>query len=163
SNVRHELNPTESACSGWGTHSGTRVRADQSGPELYQHGPYFLPSLGRRKARIMTQDDDLQKIFARNVRTARKRAGLIQRDVAERLGVRREVIGRYERADLWPSLANLRRLCDVLNVSADFLFGLAPGEGAPVVSTEPSSAETSTTKPREPSSTDPTEDPLPVR
>jgi transcriptional regulator with XRE-family HTH domain len=51
-------------------------------------------------------------------REARKRAKLTQEDVAERLGVAPEVYGRMERGVIMPSVSRLKKLCEVLGVSA---------------------------------------------
>lgn len=50
------------------------------------------------------------------VRVARKLLDLTQADVAERLGLAREVYARLERGNMLPSLTTLRGLCLVLRV-----------------------------------------------
>src|SRR5258708_39791527 len=56
-------------------------------------------------------------------RSARVRARLTQADVAERVGIASEVYGRLERGHMLPSVQTLRKLCDVLQVSADVALG----------------------------------------
>ena len=52
-------------------------------------------------------------------RAARAKAGLTQEDVADRVGIATEVYGRLERGNMTPSVPTLRRICVVLNLSAD--------------------------------------------
>ena len=55
--------------------------------------------------------------------------GLTQADVAERVGIAYEVYGRLERGGMAPSVHTLRKLCLVLQVSADTALALqAPAE-----------------------------------
>jgi transcriptional regulator with XRE-family HTH domain len=67
----------------------------------------------------------LSKTLGRTAREARLRAGLTQAEVAERLGLSKEVYGRLERGLMLPSILTLRRLCLVLHLPADRLLGLA--------------------------------------
>jgi transcriptional regulator with XRE-family HTH domain len=70
-----------------------------------------------------SQDEERQRLFARNLRAARERAGLTQAALAAKLGMKDEVYARYERAKMWPSLDRLGRLCDILGCTADSLLG----------------------------------------
>jgi DNA-binding XRE family transcriptional regulator len=69
------------------------------------------------------QDEERQRLFARNLRAARERAGLTQASMATKLGMEDEVYARYERARMWPSLDRLGRICDVLDCTSDALLG----------------------------------------
>lgn len=91
-----------------------------------------------------TQDLECQRRFSRNLRAARERARLTQADVAEAMDMTVTVYARYERGKIWPSIGALRRLCDVLECSADLLLGLQEPEG-------------------DPASPEPPAEPLPVR
>lgn len=68
-------------------------------------------------------------------RDARARLRLTQQEVAERVGIATEVYGRMERGNCLPSLPTFRRICVVLEVSADELLALSrsapPAEGLP--------------------------------
>lgn len=57
-------------------------------------------------------------------RTARKLLGLTQADVAEQVGLAREVYARLERGNMLPSLNTLRRLCKMLRVPPHELLAL---------------------------------------
>ncbi|MBZ4416009.1 helix-turn-helix transcriptional regulator [Myxococcus sp. RHSTA-1-4] len=67
------------------------------------------------------------------LREARKLLGLTQADVAEQLGLAREVYARLERGQMLPSLTTLRAVCKVLRVpphealALDMAFDMAPG------------------------------------
>jgi transcriptional regulator with XRE-family HTH domain len=57
------------------------------------------------------------------LKLARKRLGLRQFQVSERLGLSATLYGQWERGDREPSIGNLRALAQVLEVSVDWLFG----------------------------------------
>ncbi len=59
---------------------------------------------------------ELVALVGRNIRQRRKDLGLTQGQVADRLSVEFETISRYERGVLAPSLMQLQRLADVLDV-----------------------------------------------
>ena len=61
--------------------------------------------------------------FPRRLRAARKHRRLSQGELAERSGLQASAISHFERTDRKPSLENLRRLSDALNVSTDYLVG----------------------------------------
>ena len=61
--------------------------------------------------------------FARRLREVREQRGLSQSDVAERTGLLQAAVSHFETGRRTPSLENLIRLVDALNVSADVLLG----------------------------------------
>lgn len=61
--------------------------------------------------------------------TCRKKAGLSQEALAERIGVSRQAVSKWETGDAEPELSKLRLLAQVLGVSADYLLNEA--EDAP--------------------------------
>lgn len=77
-------------------------------------------------------DHKLATLLGGAAREARTRLGLTQGDVAERMGMAMEVYSRMERGKMLPRAQTLRRLCDVLQVSADTLLGVGR-TSAPVV------------------------------
>jgi transcriptional regulator with XRE-family HTH domain len=92
-------------------------RRGPRGPRTKEAGP---PSpRGKREAK-----QKLSKALGEAAREARRRAGLTQADVAERIGVATEVYGRLERGLLMPSVPTLRRLCLGLRMPADTLLAL---------------------------------------
>ncbi len=79
----------------------------------------------------------LSTIIGAAVRAARQRLDLTQADVAERVGIATEVYGRLERGHMLPSVKTLRRVCLVLNCSADVLLGVASAEKPVMVAEDP--------------------------
>ncbi len=66
-----------------------------------------------------------KRIFMR-----RKSLGLTQEQVAERMNVSMQMISNLELGNKAIRPENLKRLCEVLRVSADYLLGIAKAEGA---------------------------------
>lgn len=76
---------------------------------------------------VTDRHNERQRLAAhmgRVLREARQRASLTQADVAERIGLATEVLGRTERGHMLPSVPSLRRLCRVLRIDANALLGL---------------------------------------
>lgn len=57
------------------------------------------------------------------LKQARTAQGLSQQNVADKLGVTRGCYANYEQGQREPTLAILKHMCDVLDVSADYLLG----------------------------------------
>lgn len=53
----------------------------------------------------------------------RKQKNLSQTDFAKTVGVSREMIGRYERGEVMPSVEVAAKIADALEVSLDYLAG----------------------------------------
>jgi transcriptional regulator with XRE-family HTH domain len=53
----------------------------------------------------------------------RKEQNLSQTDFAKTVGVSREMIGRYERNEVMPSIEVAKKIADALEVSLDYLAG----------------------------------------
>lgn len=53
----------------------------------------------------------------------RKQKNLSQTDFARTVGVSREMIGRYERGEVMPSIEVAKKIADALEVSLDYLAG----------------------------------------
>jgi transcriptional regulator with XRE-family HTH domain len=68
----------------------------------------------------------LQRALASNVRSARKRMGWSQAEMATRVHVPVEVYGRIERGTLLPGLDTFVDICRVLGEMSDRLLGLPP-------------------------------------
>ena len=68
-------------------------------------------------------DDNMYSIGS-NIRTARKRADLTQEELSESIGVTPQYLSDLERGLVGTSIPTLMKICNTLNVSADFiLFG----------------------------------------
>jgi transcriptional regulator with XRE-family HTH domain len=53
----------------------------------------------------------------------RKQKDLSQTDFAKTVGVSREMIGRYERGEVMPSIEVAKKIADALDISLDYLAG----------------------------------------
>lgn len=63
-------------------------------------------------------------VVGKRIRQARVLAGLTQEQLAEKIGVSRTAIVRWESAETEPTLEHLISLTKFLNVSADYLLGI---------------------------------------
>lgn len=76
-------------------------------------------------------------IFGIKLRMARKRAGLTQKQLAERIGALHNSVSQWECGISRPGQEMIRTLCSELDVTADFLLGIAPAPaqvtGVPVM------------------------------
>jgi transcriptional regulator with XRE-family HTH domain len=70
------------------------------------------------------KDEQLAAILATNLRRARLKAGLNQRQVATSLDTDAMQISRWERGETSPHAINLARLAAIYDVSMDVLFVL---------------------------------------
>ena len=61
--------------------------------------------------------------FGSTVVEMRKRQGISQTALAEQLGIHKNVLGRYERNEVFPSIEIARKIADLLDVSLDYLTG----------------------------------------
>ena len=61
--------------------------------------------------------------FGSTVVQLRKEQGISQTDLAKQLGIHKNVLGRYERNEVLPSIEIARKIADILDVSLDFLTG----------------------------------------
>jgi transcriptional regulator with XRE-family HTH domain len=61
--------------------------------------------------------------FGDNIMLIRKKKGLSQADLGKLIGTSGDVIGRYERGDIKPSIEVVQKIADALEVSIDYLVG----------------------------------------
>ena len=60
--------------------------------------------------------------FAEKFRTARREKKLTQKQLADELNIDRSAIAHYERGTAKPQLKNVRKLCEILDLSyEDFI------------------------------------------
>ena len=62
--------------------------------------------------------------FSDNLKEARLKSGLSQKDVAENIGVAKTTYSLYESGNREPNVNTIKKISDCLNVSADTLLGL---------------------------------------
>ncbi|MFC0346024.1 helix-turn-helix domain-containing protein [Epilithonimonas hispanica] len=63
--------------------------------------------------------------FGKRLSEIRKSKGLSQEDLANHLGTKSPVVGRYERDEMKPSIDTANKLASFLEVSLDYLTGNA--------------------------------------
>jgi transcriptional regulator with XRE-family HTH domain len=61
--------------------------------------------------------------FGKRLLEARKKKGISQEELAEKLGTKGPAIGRYERDEMKPSIEAAAKIADLLEVSLDWLVG----------------------------------------
>ena len=61
--------------------------------------------------------------FGRIVVELRKQKKISQTELATQLGIHKNVLGRYERNEVMPSIDIARKIADILDVSLDYLTG----------------------------------------
>ena len=63
--------------------------------------------------------------FNDNLKEARLKRNLSQKEVADQIGVAKSTYSLYESGNREPSVQTIKKIADVLNVSADELLGLS--------------------------------------
>lgn len=61
--------------------------------------------------------------FGSNMMLIRKKRKLSQADLGKIIGTSGDVVGRYERGDITPSIDVVSKIADALEVSVDYLIG----------------------------------------
>lgn len=62
-------------------------------------------------------------LLGENILRIRKKKDLSQAELGKLIGTSGDVIGRYERSDITPSIDVVAKIADALEVSIDFLVG----------------------------------------
>ena len=62
-------------------------------------------------------------LFSERLRALRKRAGLTQQDVAQRLSIHRTAYTKYETSGVTPDQQGLMTLAELFGVTVDYLIG----------------------------------------
>lgn len=62
--------------------------------------------------------------FNENLKEARLKSGLSQKDASENIGVAKSTYSLYESGKREPSVETIKKIASMLNVSADVLLGL---------------------------------------
>lgn len=74
-----------------------------------------------RLAQPVTQDG-LKEVIARNIADLRKKAGMTQQDLAEKLNYTDKAISKWERGESVPDILVLKQISDIFGVSVDYLL-----------------------------------------
>ena len=67
----------------------------------------------------------MEVLFAKRLRELRKEKGLSQVKLGEHLGYGYTAISSYENGRNEPSYTDLIRICEILDVSADYILGIS--------------------------------------
>ncbi len=62
--------------------------------------------------------------FGNTLREIRKSKGLSQENMADMLNITRSAYGKYETGDCSPSLQMIKEICNIFNISSDYLLGI---------------------------------------
>ena len=62
--------------------------------------------------------------FNENLKAAREKRGMTQKEVADIIGVAKSTYSLYESGNREPNVQTIKKIADTLNVSADDLLGL---------------------------------------
>lgn len=68
----------------------------------------------------MIKIEDIQKRLREEI----KSSDISQKELAKRLGINPSTVSKYLRLDKFPSLETFANICEILDVSADEIFGL---------------------------------------
>lgn len=68
----------------------------------------------------MIKIEDIQ----RRLREEIKSSNISQKELAQRLGINPSTVSKYLRLDKYPSLETFANICEILDISADEVFGL---------------------------------------
>lgn len=91
-----------------------------------------LATHGQNPGEFRLQEDPTMSIFAKRLSTARGMRGLSQKGLASKTGLQQVAISFFETGRRTPSLGNLRRLADALEVTTDYLMGRSDFAESPV-------------------------------
>lgn len=70
--------------------------------------------------------------FSENLASLRKSKNLSQEEIADRLGVSRQAISKWENGQALPETANIMKLCEILEVTPNELLGYEERKAQPV-------------------------------
>lgn len=86
----------------------------------------------------MDEKQDLARILASNIAACRKKAGMTQAELAEKLGYSDKTVSKWERAEGQPDVLCLKRLADTFGVTTDALLSAGGAEGEDTAAAEES-------------------------
>lgn len=75
----------------------------------------------------------MENHFNLNLRSAREKKGLSQKEVAEAVGVAKSTYSLYESGNREPNVQTIKKIASVLNTSADELLGINTPSHTPVL------------------------------
>lgn len=85
--------------------------------------------------------EEMKRIIARNISTLRKRNGMTQLDLAEKLNYSDKAISKWERGDSIPDVTVLKTIADLFGVTVDYLITAEHQEPISITDTEDALSE----------------------
>ena len=58
------------------------------------------------------------------LRSAIKESGIQQKEIAKNIGVSAQTVSKYMKENIFPALDTFAKLCNFLDVSADYILGI---------------------------------------
>ena len=58
------------------------------------------------------------------IKELREERGMSQAKLGEELGLNQRTVSEYERGNVEPSIQTIKKLCEIFDVSADYLLGI---------------------------------------
>jgi DNA-binding response OmpR family regulator len=103
--------------------SGVQGYIDKSGK--FEHMIHSIKSIlyASKKAQEISTKKDTKPVFSQRLKELRELKNMNQEDLAEKLGLKRGAISKYELGKSEPSINNLIQIADLFKVSIDFLVG----------------------------------------
>lgn len=85
----------------------------------------------RQKEFEQIPDVDLEYVdFGTRIKQLRQEMGMTQVELAEKLGLSKQILSLYEAGKRSPKIAQVQKFAEILNVSADYLLGDSSEEAA---------------------------------
>lgn len=75
------------------------------------------------KGEIMLNEDEIKKIFGKRLTEARKRCGITQLNLAERLNYSDKAVSKWERGESLPDVLTIMKIGEALGVTMSYLLG----------------------------------------
>lgn len=70
--------------------------------------------------------------FGENLKKARKRCGFTQRQLADLIGAKHNSVSNWETGQNEPDADSIRKICAILSITPNDLFGAVPSAGTTV-------------------------------
>lgn len=82
----------------------------------------FVEETKRKQAHNDMDDENLKKVIGFRIMQKRKKLGILQKELAEAIGLTDNQISNIENGGSFPSMNNLLKICDALDITPDYLF-----------------------------------------
>jgi transcriptional regulator with XRE-family HTH domain len=90
---------------------------------------------------------EMRKRIANNIRAFRTAAGVTQRELGEKLGLKNNSVSNWESAISAPDIDTLFEVCEILGVTINQMYGIAENAAEPSQPSDPSQSSQNQKKP----------------